>query len=193
MKNTLILITLLFTAEFVFAQSGKVCWRTDSYGYRYRISCDNFVPPSRPYFTIDWDIDSLQISMENKLISEINNHRISIGLSPLIYSSKLYHQFTLPHNQYQVKVRKASHNDYNGNGMKERCPKLNWCGYQKIGENVASHQRWETEGKSLLFEQYMRSEKHKELIENPEYVYYSTSVIYNYENNTFYNTLNVSR
>ncbi|NDB80330.1 hypothetical protein EB155_10745, partial [archaeon] len=60
-------------------------------------------------------------------------------------------------------------------------------------ENVASHQRWEDDGISLFFEQYMRSEKHKNMIENPEFIYYSVSVIYDYDSNTFYNTLNVSR
>jgi len=193
MKKSLVLSFLFFIVCFVSAQSGKICWRTDSYGHRYRISCDNFIPPTRPNYTKNWDIDSLEKNMETKLITEINNHRISLDLNPLIYSERLYQQITLPHNEYQVKVEKVSHNDYNGNGMDERCPKLNWCGYKKVGENVASHQRWETEGKSLLFRQYMDSEKHKDLIENPEYVYYSTSVIYNYENNTFYNTLNVSR
>jgi len=197
MNNKRIVINIIFILFLgltfkTYAQPGVVCWKMIN-GKRVVVSCEDFVPPTRPSYTKNWDIDSLERNMEQKLIYTVNNHRRKLGMNELKYSDRLYNEITLPHNIHQTEVNFASHNDDTGNGLKERCPKVDFCGFRKVSENVASHQRWETDGISLFFEQYMRSEKHKNMIENPEFIYYSVSVIYDYDSNTFYNTLNVSR
>lgn len=196
MKNKLIVVvTLLFGFSLItYGQEAKHrCYFESSDGTKIECSCEYFKPHTRPEYTFSWDVDSVEQSMEYKLIESINNYRVSIGLNPLVYNQKLYNELTLPHNRYQVKNQYCGHDDHMGNKLKERGPALNFCGFKSLGENVADHQRWDGKGRSHFFEQYMDSPKHRELIEDPKWVYYSTSVIYNSENNRFYNTFNVSR
>lgn len=193
MRLFLFIFTIYISSSFLsFAQDGRTCWREVSMYERIRVPCsDTKTNVIRPDWTYSWDMDSLCYNMEVKLINKINQHRISLGLNIWEYSESLYNGITLPHNLYQVANRYVGHSE-NGKNIDERCKEINWLGFKRIGENCASHHRFETNGVSFLFEQYMRSPKHKALIEDPNYRYYATSVIYNYEDNIFYNTLNTS-
>lgn len=196
--NNKIITSITFVFTFLcltsYAQKAKLtCYYKNSSGEKVACSCDNYKPEERPKYTYSWDVDSLENEMEMLLIKEINNHRTSIGLNKLVYSQRLYDQLTIPHNIYQARNQYCGHDNYMGSGMGERGPALNWCGFKSLGENVGSNQDWDLKGGSHFFEQYMNSPSHKALIENPKWVYYSTSVIYNSDNNRFYNTFNVSR
>jgi uncharacterized protein YkwD len=196
MKNksiTTLIALFTFLCTTLYAQEPKSRCYYEVDGKKIECSCDLYKPHKRPEYTYNWDVDSVEKVMEEKLIYAINNHRVSIGLNPLVYSQRLFDQLTLPHNLYQVKNQYCGHDDHMGNKLKERGPALNYCGFKSLGENVADHQRWDGKGRSHLFEQYMDSPPHRALIENPKWVYYSTSVIYNVENNRFYNTFNVSK
>ena len=186
----LIIFVLSYTDSY--AQEGKTCWKNVNIYERVRIDCKDVGPPEpRPSWTIGWDMDSLVTNMEVKLINRINEHRVSLGLDPWVYSEELLNGITFQHNYYQATNNYVGHSE-NGKNMDQRCREIDWLGFKRIGENCASHHRFENRGVSFFFEQYMRSPKHKALIEDPNYVYYATSVMYNYSTNTFFNTLNVS-
>ena len=158
-------------------------------GVRKVLDCSQCEDKQRPQNTYDLNVQEIEQNLNKRLVQAINNHRRSIGLRELTYSQELYNEVTLPHNKYQVENEIVTHDEY-GKSFQNRVLKYDVNFYQ-VGENVASHQRWFEEGLDSFFIQYMNSKKHKELIENPNYTHYASSVIYDSETNFFYNTFNV--
>jgi uncharacterized protein YkwD len=155
---------------------------------RVEIDCSECVEVKRPEYTKDWSISEIEKKLEQKLTEDVNNHRVSIGLKPLIFSKAIRNKIAVPHAKYQVKYQICTHSEY-GKNFDQRMRNVD-ISFVHLGENVASHQKWVDGDKSHFFIQYMESKKHKELIESRTFTHFGTCVLYEREGNWFYNSLN---
>lgn len=193
LTTILLMLSTQILSQHDVPQVVTKCYVELADGTRLPRSCDGFKRPSRPGHTMSWDLEAFTRNMEKELVAAINAHRGELGLEVLEFSPRLLRELTIPHNRYQVAIDSTTHCDHMGNYMRERGPFLEFCGYRSLGENVASHSRWDTDKGSLFFRQYMESPRHRSMIEDPKWRYYSTSVMYNTVTNRFYNTFNVAR
>lgn len=155
---------------------------------KVEVDCSECDLLKRPEHTKNWNVSEIERKLEQKLIEDINNHRVSIGLKPLIFSKSIKNKIAVPHTKYQVKYQICTHSEY-GKNFDNRMQNID-ISFTYLGENVASHQKWVDGDKSNFFIQYMNSKKHRELIESKTFTHFGTCVIYDEKENMFYNTFN---
>jgi uncharacterized protein YkwD len=84
-------------------------------------------------YTIDLNLaNETDWVMANEILVLINDHRASIGLSPIKKDQQYASAYAVDHTQYMIDTQKISHDNFNvrSNALKERGAKI-------VGENVA--------------------------------------------------------
>ena len=122
-----------------------------------------------------------------QLYQSINQVRSNYNLLPLKIDKELLRNFTIPHTQYQVKVKVRTH-DENGS-WGQRCNRF--CNYCSLGENVHMIKNTNKPEKyNKFFKDYMNSIGHRKNILNPEWNHIAISTIYDPHTKYYYNTIN---
>jgi len=122
-----------------------------------------------------------------QLYQSINQVRNTHNLPSLEIDRELLHNFTIPHNQYQVRVKVRTH-DENGS-WPQRVSRF--CGDCILGENVHMIKNThEPEKYNRFFRDYMNSIGHKKNILNPNWNHIAISTIYDPVTEYYYNTIN---
>jgi len=119
------------------------------------------------------------INWNNEFITLVNEHRIGLGLKPLLYSAQLVeigeeHSFNMANKH--TRFGHGGHR-YRCRLAKEAFPNSNLC-----GENVAFGQ----EDPKEVFEAWMNSPDHREAIEEPRFTHTGLGIDVRYDGRIYW-------
>lgn len=115
--------------------------------------------------------------MTNQIFQLVNEHRISIGLNPLIMDSAYGSAYAVEHTDYMIDISQINHDNFH-----VRSGALQNRGAQTVGENVASGY---SEAETVVIA-WLNSPGHREVIEG-NYTHTGFGVFQN-SNNRYYFT-----
>jgi uncharacterized protein YkwD len=94
--------------------------------------------------------------MTNQIFQLVNDHRLSIGLSPLVLDEAYGSAYAVDHTDYMIGVSQINHDNFH-----IRSGALQNRGAQRVGENVATGYN---DAETLVFA-WLNSPGHREVIE----------------------------
>jgi len=190
-----ILIFALFFSTGVYSQFESSGWKVYTC---YKISGKDtiFIPcEDYPYLISNTrslnpnkiNVDSLCHQMSLNLFNNLNNFRRGSDLGQLTYDSLMFRNLTHPHNLWQLRVGRISHNE----DFRSYSERTKLRGYSGVAECVAYNQRFDEKDISNFFIQYRNSPSHWEILTNPRYKFISISTVYNKKEGKFFSTVNL--
>jgi len=135
------------------------------------------------------NIDSLCRQMSLNFYNNLNKVRRDMNLSSLSYDSSMYLNLSHPHNLWQLQNRKISHSE----GKYTLSQRIEYVGYNGVGECVAFNYRFDETEESMFLTQYRDSPSHWKILTDPKFNRISISTLYDKEQRRFYSTVNVRR
>lgn len=96
------------------------------------------------------------IQMSQGILNLVNDHRLSIGLNPIIMDQAYASAYAVDHTDYMIELSQINHDNFHirSNGLKDR-------GAERVGENVA----YGYDDAESVVKSWLNSPSHKEVIE----------------------------
>jgi len=156
------------------------------------VSCEehpHIISNTRNLDPDETNIDSLCHQMSLNFYNHLNKVRREMNLNSLSYDSSMYLILSHPHNLWQLQNRKISHSE----GKYTLSERIEYVGYNGVGECVAFNYRFDETEESMFLTQYRDSPSHWKILTDPKYNYISISTLYDQDKRRFYSTVNVRK
>jgi uncharacterized protein YkwD len=156
------------------------------------VSCEehpHIISNTRNLDPDETNIDSLCHQMSLNFYNHLNKVRREMNLNSLSYDSSMYLILSHPHNLWQLQNRKISHSE----GKYTLSERIEYVGYNGVGECVAFNYRFDETEESMFLTQYRDSPSHWKILTDPKFNRISISTLYDKEQRRFYSTVNVRR
>jgi uncharacterized protein YkwD len=139
------------------------------------------------YFENNEVVNTTNVSytgIENEILALVNDHRTSLGLTPLI-ALDIISGVADGHTEYMIEVGSVNHDNFS-----QRAQNLmDSAGAKTVGENVA-YGYCTAEG---VVNGWLNSPEHKSIIENPSYTHFGISTETNKENRNYFTQIFIKK
>ena len=122
--------------------------------------------------------------IEYEILDLVNDHRISLGLNPLI-TLNMISGFADGHTDYMIEVGSVNHDNFNLRAQNL----MNNAGAKKVGENVA----YGFSSAKGVVNGWLNSPEHKSIIENPNYTHFGISTETNKDNRNYFTQIFIKK